>query len=125
MAENGDVRPESAPPTQSRFNKVVASTDTPAALKGLGATGDVDTWRDEEFDEDPTTTRPTRQWSAPVSSVGKVSMKLGGSAAGRKASVVDKVVEEEERKSVDAGATAAWEDDWDVDDQEDAWGFDD
>jgi len=127
VAENGDVRPESAPPTQSRFNKFDTSKDTPTALKGLGATGDVDAWKDEEFDDEPTTTHKSGQRSAPVSTMGKRSMKLGGSAAGKKASVVDKVIEEEKRKSVDDGAetAAGWGDDWDVDDKEDAWGFDD
>jgi len=127
VAENGDARPGSAPPTQSRFNKVDTSKDTPTAFKGLGTTGDVDAWKDEEFDDEPTTTHKSSQWRAPVSSAGKRAMKLGGSAAGKKASVVDKVIEEEKRKSVDegVGAAASWGDDWDVDDKEDAWGFDD
>jgi hypothetical protein len=120
--ENGDVRPESAPPTQSRFN--VNKADTSAALRGT--VGDVDGWKDEEVDDDLTKAGGTRQWSSPASSVGKVGMKLGGGVAGNKASVVEKVVEEERKNSLDdSGAAAAWGDDWEEDDKEDGWGFDD
>jgi hypothetical protein len=120
LGENGDARPESAPPTQSRFAKT-KTADTPVELRGLGTAGDVDAWKDEEFDDSPGVGR-TRQWSAPAVSGRAVGMKLGG--GGKKGSVVEKVVEEERKKSLEEGG-AAWGDDWDVDEKEDGWGFDD
>jgi hypothetical protein len=117
---NGVERPDSAPPTQTRFR------DTPQELKGLGSQGDVDAWKDEEFDEDmwgkptpaPTTSR-TRQKSAPASQ--GVGMKL---PVRSKKSIIEQVVEEERKGSVDE---AVWPglDDWEDDSKDDGWGFDD
>jgi hypothetical protein len=88
-------------------------------LRGLGTAGDVDAWKDEEFDDYPATGGRTRQRSAPA----QVGMKLGG--GGKKGSVVEKVVEEERKRSLEEGGGEAWADDWDVDDKEDGWGLDD
>jgi hypothetical protein len=115
---NGVERPDSAPPTQTRFR------DTPAELKGLGSQGDVDAWKDEEFDEDmwtkPTVTPRTRQKSAPASQTG--GMKL---VAKSKKSIIEKVVEEEAKKSVEEEAAWPGLDDWEDDSKDDGWGFDD
>lgn len=124
---NGDMRPDSAPPTQTRFP---IATETPDELRGLGSQGDVDPWKDEQFDDDwsgsGSTAKPSRsrQKSAPASQQRAGGMKLAVKA---KKSVVEQVVEEEQRKSVeeepDAGAWGL--DDWDDDSKEDGWGFDD
>jgi SCY1-like protein 1 len=114
---NGDGRPESAPPSQSRFK-----LETPNELRGLGSEGDVDAWNDEVFDEEGTKSW-VRQKSAPESQGQRVGMKLPVKS---KKSVVEQVVEEEERKSMDdAGAWPGLED-WEDDSKEDdGWGFDD
>jgi hypothetical protein len=121
MGINGDGRPDSAPPSQSRFGK---TTDTPDELRGLGSQGDVDPWKDEQFDDD-WTSKPkphARQKSAPVMQP-RGGMKLPTKA---KKSVVEQVVEEEQRKSVDEDASGAWGlEDWNDDPKDDGWGFDD
>ena len=114
---NGVNRPESAPPTQSKF--VIHPIEP--ELKGLGTGGDVDAWKDEEFDDDWKPSRQ-RQKSAPVTE-GR-GMKLG--SLRKEKSVVEKVVEEEERKSLEeAGNAWGLNDDWDEGNGEDGWGFDD
>src|SRR5271170_308551 len=60
---NGEIRPDSAPPSQTRFNKPL---DTPNELRGLGSQGDIEPWKDEEFDEDESTRPHARQKSAPA-----------------------------------------------------------
>jgi hypothetical protein len=121
-SSNGDMRPDSAPPAQTRFPR-----ETPTGLRGLGSEGDVDPWAGE-IDEG---WKPrVRQQSAPVGGSG---MKL---AVRNKVSVVEKVVEEEEGKresgegdmgDMDDGTWPGledWDDDNDVQD-ENGWGFDD
>jgi hypothetical protein len=127
-SSNGDVRPDSAPPTQSHFQRPL---ETPRELKGLGSDGDVDAWKDEVFD-DFMDSRPqirARQQSAPTPKVKSLGMKL---PAKSKKSVVEQVVEEEARKSVDVeddvGAWPGledWDDEVNGEDAEAAWGFDD
>jgi len=115
---NGVNRPESAPPTQSKF----AIHPIEPELKGLGTAGDVDAWKDEEFDDDDWKPSRQRQKSAPVTE-GR-GMKLGGLR--KEKSIVEKVVEEEERKSLEeAGNAWGLNDDWDEGNGEDGWGFDD
>jgi hypothetical protein len=116
-SSNGDIRPDSAPPILPTHRR-----ETPVALKGLGSNGDVDAWKDDVFDDHWGKPRG-RQQSAPVS----LGMKLPSK---NKKSIVEKVVEEEERKSVDAeeDGAGAWPglDDWEDDGGEvDGWGFDD
>jgi len=115
----GNNRPDSAPPTQSKF----AISPIEPELKGLGTRGDVDAWKDEEFDEDEWKPARQRQKSAPAAE-GR-GMKLGGIK--KEKSIVEKVVEEEERKSLEeAGNAWGLNDDWgDEGNGEDGWGFDD
>src|SRR5579871_369918 len=87
---NGELRPDSAPPTQTRFPR---STDTPEELRGLGSQGDVEPWKDEQFDDDWTSAAPkarSRQKSAPASQ----GQRAGGMRlpAKSKKSVVEQVV---------------------------------
>ena len=132
VVNGAEIRPDSAPPSQTRFNKPLA--DTPSELRGLGSQGDVDPWKDEEFDEDDGDAWGKlhgRQKSAPTMKTGGLSgggMKLPVSGS-KKKSVVEQVVEEEEKKVEEDGA-GAWPglDDWDDEegkDAEDGWGFDD
>jgi hypothetical protein len=121
---NGDIRPDSAPPTQTRFMKPL---ETPSELRGLGSQGDVDPWKDEEFDDDSWNKPRGRQHSAPTPQVSNLGMKL---AVKNKKSVAQQVVEEEQRKSVEDdgdGDTGTWPglEDWDDDAKDDGWGFDD
>lgn len=118
---NGEIRSDSAPPTQSKFGRV---TDTPTELKGLGTQGDIDAWKDEDFDDEKpmASSFRSRQKSAPNPKGASLGMKL---PVKNKMSVVEKVLEEEEqRKSLEA----AWPgmEDWDDDaNNDDGWGFDD
>jgi hypothetical protein len=118
---NGEpARSESAPPSQTQATKPV---ETPSELKGLGSQGNVDAWKDE--DDDPWSNPSTRQRSAPTPHVQSLGMKL---PAKNKNSVVEQVLEEEQRKSVEKDDdVGAWPelDDWDDDPKDDGWGFDD
>src|SRR5271170_6802789 len=71
---NGDIRPDSAPPTQTRFSQ--KTLETPNELRGLGSQGDVDPWKDEEFDEDEWSRPHARQKSAPAPRTWGLGMKL-------------------------------------------------
>jgi hypothetical protein len=107
---NGEGRPDSAPPNQTRF--------VPVEMKGLGTMGDVDAWKDEELEWGSR----VRQKSAPEPSVQSLGMKL---PVKNKKSLVEKVVEEEERKSVEVDEWPGLEEWGDDDEKDDGWGFDD
>ena len=111
----GEIRPDSAPPSQSRF-------DTPSGLRGLGTQGDVDAWTDKEFDNTRTNNGRSRQRTAPTPQVAKLGMKLP--VKGKK-SVAEMVVEEEKRKSLEETGDWPGMEDWEDESKEDGWGFDD
>lgn len=124
---NGEIRPDSAPPSQSRFVAKSSLLDTSSGLKGLGSQDDVDPWKDEDFDDQnlkPSSSFRSRQKSAPNPHVASLGMKLPVKS---KMSVVEKVVEEEQRKSLE-DSMGAWPgmEDWEDDAKDDdGWGFDD
>ena len=124
VSTNGDTRPDSAPPIQTRFP---GTTETPDELRGLGSQGDVDPWKDEQFDGDEWSNPKLhpRQKSAPTMQKQRNGGGMKLPAKTKTKSVVDQVVEEEQRKSVDEGAGAWGLDDWEDDSKDDGWGFDD
>jgi hypothetical protein len=115
------IRSESAPP-RAQFGK---QPDTPSELKGLGSEGDVNAWRDEEFDDDVWNKKPQRP-----KQTGNAGMKLHVKSKNR---IAEKVVEEENSKAIEdeegdnVTDVGAWGlEDWDDDAaQDDNWGFDD
>jgi hypothetical protein len=115
---NGN-RPESA----STQPPVAKPLETPSELKGLGSVGDLETWREEEFDDSRWNTSQSQRPKQNQNSGMKLHVK-------NKKSVVEKVVEEEKSKAPEAEEedsveSGAWGfDEWD-DDGNDGWGFDD
>ena len=112
---DGEIRPDSAPSGQSR-------SVTLSGLKGLGTQGDIDAWKDEEFDNTPTNNGKSRQRTALSPQVTKLGMKLPVKS---KKNVAEMVVEEEKKKSLEETRDWPGMEDWQDDSKDDGWGFDD
>ena len=121
LGADGEIRPDSAPPTQSRFA-------TMSETRRLGSQSDVDAWNDEEVQDTPIAQKGGKQRNGPSTQNPKSGMKLPV-AKNSKKTVVEMVLEEEKRKSLSEENTGPWPgmEDWEDDskDDDDGWGFDD
>jgi hypothetical protein len=119
---NGEPRTDPATSTQSRSTK----SGNTSELRGSGIRSDVDAWKDDGLDDDPWTKPKSPQKNTPAAYTSSSGMTL---PVKNKKKVVEQVVEEEQRKSVDDDVNAgAWPvlDGWGDDDvKDDGWGFDD
>ena len=111
----GESRPDSAPPSQSRF-------DTPSQSRGLRTQSDVDGWKYEEFDDTRTNNGRSKRVNASNPQVAKQGMKLPIKS---KKNVAEMVVEEEMGKSFEDTGEWPGMEDWEDDSKDDGWGFDD
>ena len=124
---NGDnIRPDSAPPTQTRFQR--PALDESDKFRGLASQGDLDPPKDMELDEDEWGKPHQRQRIAAAVAPKTVGLGMKLPQVTSKKQVVEQIVLEEEEKSREEDGAEAWPglNDWDDDEgKDDGWGFDD